>query len=674
MREDKKSNSFFTCGLILMIIIFSVVTINCFAHMLDISIAVRLTLYMLFCILLPGYTICCLLKIEGEKDVLVLAYSLGLGYSISIIEYLFFIPLKLGAFFPVVAAAVALICIIYLVKKKFFKNGFILIPSCHFFVCTLFLLVIFVLEYYTVSMVNTLPGETPMGNLFHSDLLYWVGNNITATRGFPLQDFRQVDYEYNYHYFSSLFIAQMSMVTGIDVVVLSLYFSSIFSGCLLIYGLYALFTTVIDKSLLIVLGYLFFITADGKYASFETHLFYMPFGFDYGLAMGMLAISALFFLKKKKGTKISDCILSAVFLGICTGSKGPIGAIVLVGFGIYSLLLMLKKEWVRAFYWGSIWLGTFLTVYFVFISGSYTSIGPSLDYVGIIGALNENPYVHSVISEYTVLDGLATIPKVLTVIPLYFFESSYASNILWCLSIAAMCIMIIKKNEKWYYLLILNAIVMAGNALGIIFIQRGGGSQIYFIMAAMPVALTAGLFAVQNLYKRRVVLVTALIAASALLVFQYQRCAPKHRRRIELGISIADKVGISWEPTGMYCNNMQYDTYCWIRDNTDKDSIIAIDNFGTADDFNNQRILAGVLSERYVWNEDSWIFYTEEAVRRNGIINSINILDDESVRRLQSEGVEYYLQNKQYFTEEINASDSVNIVFDNGGYRVYQIQ
>lgn len=673
MRDGKKSNSIIGCGLILLMIIFGVTTINCFAHMLDISIAVRLTLYMLFCILFPGYTICCLLKIEDKKDVLVLAYSLGLGYSISIIEYLILMPLKLGAFFPAVAAIVALICIIYLVKNKIFNNKVSLIPSSLFFLCTLFLLVILVLEYYTVSMVNTLPGETPMGNLFHSDLLYWVGNNITATRGFPLQDFRQVGYEYNYHYFSSLFIAQMSMVTGIDVVVLSLYFSSIFAGCLLIYGLYALLSNVIDKSILIVLGYLFFVTADGKYTSFETHLFYMPFGFDYGMAMGMLAVSTLFLLKKGKVTKVSGCILSAIFLGICTGSKGPIGAIVLVGFGVFSLLLLFKKEWGKAFIWGGIWLGTFLMVYCIFISGTYTSVGPSLDYVGMIGALNENPYVHSVISEYTVLDRLATIPKVMTVIPLYLFKSSYASNILWCLSIVAMAVMIIKKNKEWYNFLILNIIVLVGNVLGIMFIQRGGGSQIYFIMAAMPFALTAGLLAIQNLYGRRVVVVTVLIAALALLVFQYKRCAPKHRGRIELGISIANKVGMSWEPTGMYCNNAQYDTYCWIRDNTDVDSIIAIDNFGSADDFNNQRTLAGVLSERYVWNEDL-VFFKEEAARRNEILNSISVLDDESIRRLQDEGVIYYLQNKQYSSEDINTSSYVNIVFDNESYRVYQIQ
>lgn len=166
---------------------------------------------------------------------------------------------------------------------------------------------------------------------------------------------------------------------------------------------------------------------------------------------------------------------------------------------------------------------------------------------------------------------------------------------------------------------------------------------------------------------------TVLIAALALLVFQYKRCAPKHRGRIELGISIANKVGMSWEPTGMYCNNAQYDTYCWIRDNTDVDSIIAIDNFGSADDFNNQRTLAGVLTERYVWNEDL-VFFKEEAARRNEILNSISVLDDESIRRLQDEGVIYYLQNKQYSSEDINTSSYVNIVFDNESYRVYQIQ
>lgn len=673
--ESKKLKNILVEFLILTAVVFCAAAVNCHTHGLNIYIAVKFSMYMLFCIFIPGYAICCLLKIEHDKEAVMIAYSLGLGYSIAIVEYLVFILFVPDAFFGGAAGCVSLICIIYMIKKGVFGKGMFQWKfSFQFCLCIAFLAVILFIGYYTVSLVYTLPGETPSGNAYHPDFLFWVGNNISATKGFPLQDFRQVGYEFNYHYFSSLFIAHISMVTGIDVVILSAYFTSIAAACLLVYGLYALLTTIIKNTFYIALGYLLFIFAEGTYASFESHTFFQPFGYDYGISMGMLAMASLIYLHEKKEVTISDYILSAIYLGICTGTKGPIGIVVLGGFGISSFLFLLEKKWSRAFIGGSIWLGVFLAVYFLFIRGAYTSIGPSIDYVGVKGALGENPYIQLVLKEYPMLTGLPTIFKALTVIPLYLFESSYISNLLWFLAVIMMIVMIVKREGRWHILFMLNVIALFGNALGVMFNMPGGGSQTYFIMAAMPFALTAGLFTMQRLSKSRIVGTGILCMIMLLFLFQCSKLIPKYRERIEVGLNASSGARVFWSVSGMYCNDAQWEAYFWLRENTGENQIMAIDNFGTVEEYNNQRNIAGVMSERYIWNDNHNVFWGAEAERRNRILESIDVLDDDSAKMLQNENVDYYLQNKQYSAENIDNSTLIKVVFDNESYRIYQVQ
>ena len=223
----------------------------------------------------------------------------------------------------------------------------------------IFILLIFLLDLFSVSFVNTIPGEIN-GNGYYVDWLFWTGNNLSFTKGFPPQDYRLCGEIFNYHYFSSIIIAQSNFVTGIDTVVLSFYFSFMIPAVLLATVSYTFFSSVLKKREYIVLAMIISLFAEDSSLTFIWHIYFCPFGYDYGYIFGMLSVYVLSELVKKRDTGVRMISLSAILISMTTGCKGPVGIVILMGFGAVSLYYILQKQYKKGILLGAVWLGAFL--------------------------------------------------------------------------------------------------------------------------------------------------------------------------------------------------------------------------------------------------------------------------------------------------------------------------
>lgn len=673
--------------ILFLIIIGFVAIVNCNAHNLSKWTALSFVAYIFGGMFIPGYTIRKIMGVDLKQSGRNIAVDMGLGYALTIIKYLVVQLLKIKVIAIYLDLVIFCLCIFYLIKRcgvkniRDFKNKISLqytfsIPESGYIAAVIVLCFLLYIQFYAVSLVYTLPYETEVGSAYHPDWLYWLGNTISAYKGFPLQDFRMPGVTFNYHYFSSLFVSYMGMSTKIDVLVLCSYFSYIVGSSMMILGFYSLISSFSEKWYIVAVGSLMFVFADGKYSMFQSSMYLRPFGFDYAVAMGMLAMTMLAGFYRRESFDYKEHIVTALFLACSVGSKGPIGMVVLFGFAVSSVYLLVRRKWKLAIGEGAIYLGTFLLVYFIFISGSYTSSG-AMEFIGWTRAFSENTSIREVSEEIAAWGiGQPLFNHIITAV-VYLIKLSYVSNILWIVGIATMVFLILKKDNRWINLVLFNSIVFFGNNLSILFNYPGGGSQIYFGMATMPYGIICGFLSIMYIrkYKKSIAAAIGIILALTLSILYYKWHRTEFRLMMNMGKSIYSQNGVfQWARSGNYCNTGQAEAYNWIRDNTDENAYFVMDNFGTLEEFNNQSELAGCMSERFIWNEPFTSFVPEIQQERFALVLSIHSLDDKSALLLRDNGISYYLQNKQYSTSNLDASDRVETVFDNEMLRIYEIK
>ena len=663
--------------------VLTAIIVNCHVHGLGGCSGIVFFCFIIFGILIPGIALLKLFKIDKIDLVQYMGYSYGLGIAVVLFEYFVTMPIGISWISPILAVVILAISLIYLVKNKSKNDETITYQEFNIGAigCAVFILGILIMEYYTVSLVYTRPSEQVAGNAYHSDFLFWVGNNISAAKGFPMMDYRSVGSVLNYHYFSSLLIAQINLVTGIDIVDISFFFSNSLACLVIVFCAYTFFKSVVRSDLLVMLGCFFYILSYGTSVSTQWHMYYCPFGFDYGMSIGLLCISTVFWLYKHgKAINIQGILFSDILFGVCIGMKGPVGLIVLGGFGLLAVF-WLKDHFKRAVVCGVNWIFIFVGVYLTFINGNYTKTtdeGAALQFFGLKNAISSNWWVKQVYD--TITDGPL---KNIRCFIAYYYNVGKVAFVLLMIGIVCSIVFAVKKCYSFQVTVCLVMSVVS-LYLGVAFVQPGGGSQTYFLMMSIPYSICSGICVLDHIlqlnmrplgkYRRESIIVGfSVILLGIVFLFQSYHYYFVFSTRAKSGILANSGAQSFWDSTGKYMTYQQYLAYLWVRDNTRDDSIIVLDNFGTQEEYNSQIKVAGVFSERYVYNEYS-VFVKQECERRKKIIQNIDRLDDIASDVLHAANVKYYLQNKAYSTDNLDESENVELVYDNEAFHVYRIK
>ena len=639
-------------------------------------IAVVFWLYQFFWFS-SGFALLLLMKVKTHNFVSTYAWSCCIGIAISIIQYFLFMSLKCNEINRVVSLAVFLLSL-YLISKKNIEEQNLSYDTQGWIIVLLFILALIIINFFSVSLVNTIPNETG-GTGYYVDWLFWTGNNISFTKGIPVQDFRFYGNPFRYHYLSSVIVAQFCLITGIDCVVFSFYLSYIIPTVLLVLASYSMISTIIKDKWFIATGILFILFTGGSTITYEWHIYVCPFGYDYGMIFGMLSICALLRLLAEP-KNIQYYVLSAIGLFLCTGSKGPIGLVVLFGFFAASLYLLCKKNTGRAIIYGLGWLCCFVLPFFLFIysfngSSAYGSQG-----LGFLGFNLQNWYTQSIYNYVNNLYG-DIAPQIMIKIYslwLYIYGSNKVAIALLFIGLITFITNIVRKKVDKNKLVLI-FISLAGVLLSCTTVQSGG-AEMYFIMSSIPYSVLLGLYSIEGKENSSATIIPATKTVCIIIILLiggiscntfYNTMIGKMREGL---FCINDNYtkeyyDTSWEH---YVSSSDYDAYSWIKDNTSNDSLIAIDVFVDKDGYSDVMV-GGVFSERFVWNECT---YTDspEANRRHDLVNSIISGNSDSLSALKEEGVDYFVQSRRLADNYTLGESEATCVFENESFKIFKLR
>lgn len=683
MKEKAIENKNTTFALINIQICISLFVVGtCIMHHLDILSGIRFILFQLLGLYCLGGAIVCLLKISCDNSLCRIAYSYSAGVIAQILLY--FVRQLLNhdtiyRYFEYLLIVLAC-CFLFSSKKNHketIKFNEVLIVDC-------FLTIILLITFFSVSLYYSLPNETG-GTSFYIDWPFWITNSISLDRGFPPENVRLAGEVLNYHYFSSIVISQISHVVSIDIVVFSFYFSFIISSVLLVLVSYSLFSSFGINSLLTCVGMWCVLLTGGTTVTQEWHLYFCPFGFDYGYVFLMLtSISMLNGLKKNEFT-INRVFISSILLMMTTGCKGPAGVIALIIAFLITCFLLINGQ-KRAMCWGVIWLSCFLFVSGVFINAfsaleifntqQNVTINP-LRFIGIKEAYYSKGYIIEIASWLRNIG--APDNKFTKGLAIWLYIYRFNKPAVGLLIIGISIYLVSRKSrtnigpDRIQVVLLISSII--GILLMLVTIQNGG-SEMYFAMYVIPLAVLYGLSMFQKLIKNKgqykiftygVVLYLSIIICVGSVYSYYAFFCPMMRE------GWYRYSGAKENQYTLYLTNDEYDAYIWIRDHTEKDAIVAVDSFSDEKKGISRAQLGAMFTERRIWNDGSYCNDLRTSEERKKSVTSLFGGDASQISILKKADVQYIVQ-----TSDINQirlkGEGITDIYKNKSTIVYKIE
>ena len=623
-------------------------------------------LFQLLGIFVPGLAIYTIINKKITIDNTTIIWSYLLGLLVMIVEYFVVALLSIQNLSIVLALIIAVISIYTIYKNK---DNYL---EKEYSIDDLLLLIIICLTVFISFMAISYPYHSPDvygGTYYNKDFLFWVGNSITFTKGLPAQNFRLVGYNFYYHYFSNIIIAQSSNITGLDIIVLSYYYSYIVPCILLVLSSYEMFKKLLKNRLLIFIGVVSILLCEGSTVFLPDHLYYCPFGFDYGYALGIYTIAQLIKVYSDNDYSIKNILSVAILVFLNAGFKAPLALVALMFVALICLALLFEKRIKESFSLGLISLFAFLFVYFVFVRGFESTNEPNgLQFLGLGGAFDQNVWAISIFSEikekYSLPDNAITR---LIAIFLYVFRSN---RVAMSLAICAVLLLLWKliRNRK---LEVIESSLLVTSLWGIlltILTHQDGNSQMYFMLMSIPYTILAGLSMLEKTFDNKTILYACAVLLLLIGFDDYHRFI-QNRISNNIKDSIASRNGEAVNvDLRYYFTDEDYQLCLWLKDNTESNDYIVLDHY-EYDDLRKEEGF-GVLAERFFWNDGQYGNEAERQRRRDLVLDVINGNKD-SLNYLINEKVRYLIVNTDL--NKLDSSINLSKVYNTGKYEVYKL-
>lgn len=613
-------------------------------------------IFQLCMILLPGFCILLLLKLDISSNIEWFSLSYLMGFCFDLFLYFIIVPFQTQKYAIIYAAVIVIVCIMIVIKKGLCTNyNYICEQDLRGEIfCSFFIIILLCIETFAYACENLLPLKIEDNALYH-DVLYWIGNTIELKREFPPKDFRNYPNIYNYHYFSSIQLALESIVTEIRPIVLSLSFEFIQPITMIVTGAYLLFRRFTSKGWYIGFGLFALLFNSGfetvAIVTYVEHMYVGPFGFDYG--MGCFLFLLYFLVRQYQKPRFDEklSILSILLVGITTGTKASFGAIGILGAGVLCILWLINKKYKKAFINGIFMLIVFLLIYFCVTNpiGYAGSLSNTLSYDKIyeVGTIINKIYLW--LNEHFNQKWMVNF--------FFYFIYSFLSNPCIFFLEILVTIRLFPYHNKIDGLSIAFYVMVIVGTLLTIHVGMPGLSNMYFIMATYPVAIA---LALKNSGRTNSHIIIKILT----LFFCILSWVGWMRG---YDVSILDHMKNGWNncfnsyeivENNMldrgYINKSQYQAYCFLKD-TDEMMITT----------NRENRVVGVVTEKYVIiDEDSQkLFLTLNGDEQSAIIN-----------RMKEKGILYIVHDKVTNPDFQMRSGLCEIFFENTSTCIYKIK
>lgn len=660
-------------------------------------------LFQFACALLPGLVLASLTAVGKNNAVLLWALAFGFGYCVNVLEYILVVPVFGPSALTLVCPLVSVIVLAVgrrqiscVLKLRMHRADFVAL-AC------LSALVLFV--YAVLFSTSNYFPTVASGNSYYCDNLFWIGNSVELKIEFPPVDFRTLREGFYYHLFSSMQIAEESLVTGIPVSEITFRFQFIPYSFLIVFAFYGAFLTASKSRMLSVLLVLIFLLTSGQermmIITWMHHLYIGQIDTPVMLSMGLLFVvmfSRAFFSKQRS---IVDVALAGVLLFCCFGTKSTASVLLLV-FVFFMCFMGLFNRPTRRFSLivGSVFLIVSLVCFVAFVVDPATFGETASKLSGREGVTYFLTNATPDLNRYHEL-------FVSSVLPAPLGEALYALFYCVCGQPAVMCLFLVAAAIcilRWRCLNVedvaLVAMVIAGMTL-VIVIGHTGFSQTQFLTGSYPFALLFvakqfgsaenwrfSLCGIQEPGRFRVIAHKLLVSLTCMaLVFgvaanveyNWNHYLQYHAKKALGFVSYGNErqVPVPLEETGImysYTTFEDYEIYSWLRDNTPVDSLVVVDK---TVQYPRYVFEPGAFSERHVYspgaeNDYTWLPDSDSAIRGERIIAEAFDGNSDALVNLKQRGVSYLVYTDGVCTA-LEDSPLVKLVFENGGGQIFQM-
>jgi hypothetical protein len=647
---------------------------------------IKYLLFQVFFIFLQGSLFIRLIRLN-LKGIERVVYSYGLGIVITILEYFvcFSLHFDKGIFFIGIVVSIIESVIIFkvLLQKKYNPiHSFLLVPLPLWNIFSIILMV----TLFGFILYNPLPnvGGTVT---FNQDLLWNIGNMESAQRGFPMEDSRVAGVPLYYHYFGSIHLAVMSLITGIEPTELFFKFSQLGKAFLIVFSAFLLGKNFFrDTTKGLWFTWIFFFTScaslnkvmENGYGTFLNinflHITVKPIGFQFSISF--LFLAAVILLKQFRETRLQyNLLITFTLLSFFSiGTKGPVG-LVLVGvvLAIMFISLILKKDRIRqiaiyALSLSVLFIGTYLT----FIKNSTSSLGFQLGYTVRDTAVWKN------ITEYVTFgknEDWLIVPAIFVHLFL-FLPFAMPLFVFW------LADRIKSFNRLHFEELLVGGLAICG-ICGTLIFKQDGHSELYFILTAIPFIELAALSWLFNNVPR-LSSVSRFLICLLFLIGSYTTAANviaqiiEGEKKVE---SVQSKLNYYGPPGYNQITSYENEAMLWLKEHSNTQDLMATNRhyyFGTKTEGTQRYFYYSTFSNRRYFLEGWAYYYSREEfkkVPKDRLLLNKKIFNNESdVEEILSHYKIKYIVASKFENPELRLTyDNAQVVFSNRDVDIYRV-
>jgi len=676
---------------IITFILFSLYFIFCLFLGVNLFDATKAMSTQYFGVLLPGAALNLVLLKTEQRFITFTSISYALGYMLTLLLYFLFVPWGGQAYAPYIVFFILPISMLIINAKK--EKLYIkpIDNSEWIFILLFIIYIVFLFFTYSANLIAPL-NLNEMGISYVQDHLYWIQNAGAATRSFPINQPRiSVDAIYYYHHFTSIHIAWVSLTTSIDVFALGGVLYTLTKGILLFGAIYLIsikLSSYIWIRIISISAILFCTGIESPFVTYFAHTYLAPFGFDIGLAFAGFFIYFLIQQCECDGYPNKWFWLSLVCFITCTGSKGPIGAIMLILIGGVCFIWLLQKKYLLAFSYGISFLSIFLFIT-ICMQGLFLLNDEDFGGLSFSEFVNE-AYYNNGVSFFLESLGVPGWPLLISLPFLAIVLCFISHPVIFILFTYGVLGMVFNKQMRTPLCFGLFVSGMIGLALGIFYVA-GGHSEMYFVMAAYLPCISLGIINIQmnlNRYSTKIKLAlysVLILIQFMLLLFGNNVVLGNMSTHIRKGwINILASNGIQKPISNGWFTKSDLKAMQWIRLNTPKDSIILTDTGIINWEFDRKRNhYYGAFCERQLYCElgksDLTVAYMSGDYislyekRAAYIIKAYNN-SNEALEKIKNDGVKYVIHTLD-LTPNFNPDVSLaELVFSTNTINIYYLR
>lgn len=641
-----------------------------------------------FITFLPGLAIFALLHKRQASWLNILAIAYALGYGFNIAAYFLFMPFGLEDFLKVFAVLVSFLSVFILIKKPIHcpplrQAGLQNAPVIFLF----FLMLVADLCIYSGSHPSPLLSGS---STYSRDIQYWVNVTIGLFLNFPPQAPYLDGFILNYHYFSNIHVAFSSLVSGIDIFTLSFPLYPLTKSLLLIGGLNYLLDTFKarnwQKALLLVAVY--FSTGYERVSVVTNfhHFHLSPFGLDIGFAFGAFFLASFTeqFQESDRTLHWPLFLETLLFYAVLVGAKAPLATVLSIYPAVICLVWLSQKKYLHAFACAIGIAGLFLVIN-IFCVGMFSALNNLSTSQPLQFIVMDKPLIFDPFSSRRANLLISLAYKTLTAQPLLILLFVYA-----CLRFATN---LFKKNLNPHQIALQTGLISTA-LISILFSQLlhvAGSSEMYFMMAAYLPMTALAVDVLTPSGKERVFSKIGLGLGLALLAVQIYfftfaawggySAAKSLKQGFE---NMTRKNSVITEEAGILSDSIQssdVEGLIWIRENTPKDALIAVDRAVFLADASNRTdyFYYALFAERQMYIEGTSMVYVLKgasdkivSIRQQqvaGLFNNSKV----AFQNIQDQGVDYIVQTK-WLTPQFQPHPALTLVYSTDSLHIYQIQ